>query len=113
MVAGVTPTTVKAGFVSVSTVLEVGYHIELAGGGHCSPTAFRAKVVEIQGKISLGIGLTLNLLYINPCQFSFQPLLWQDMRCYARTTCIVRAYSNVSLSVLRASSKSLHLVSVV
>ena len=33
--------------------------------------------------------------------------------CYARTTRIVRAYSKVSLSVLRASSKSLHLVSVV
>ena len=34
-------------------------------------------------------------------------------RCYARTTCIVRAYSKVSLSVLRASSRSLHLISVV
>ena len=33
--------------------------------------------------------------------------------CYARTMRIVRAYSNVSLSVLRASSKSLHLISVI
>ena len=71
------PTTIKAGFIS--TVLEAGYHVELAGGGHYSPTALRAKVAEIQGKISPGTGLTLNLLYINLCQFSFQPPLWQDM----------------------------------
>jgi fatty acid synthase subunit alpha len=32
MVAGMTLTIVKAGFVSV--VLEAGYHVELAGGGH-------------------------------------------------------------------------------
>jgi fatty acid synthase subunit alpha len=78
MVAGMTPTTVKAGFVSA--VLEAGYHVELAGGGHYSPAALRAKVAEIQGKISPGIGLTLNSLYINPRQFSFQLPLWQDMR---------------------------------
>ncbi len=78
MVAGMTPTTVKAGFVSA--VLEAGYHVELAGGGHYSPAALRAKVAEIQGKISPGVGLTLNSLYINPRQFSFQLPLWQEMR---------------------------------
>jgi hypothetical protein len=60
--------------------VKAGYHVELAGGGHYSPAALRAKVTEIQGKISLGIGLTLNSLYINPRQFSFQLPLWQDMR---------------------------------
>ena len=44
------------------------------------PAALRAKVAEIQGKISPGIGLTLNPLYINLRQFSFQLPLWQDMR---------------------------------
>ncbi|KAI0264369.1 fatty acid synthase [Gloeopeniophorella convolvens] len=78
MVAGMTPTTVKAGFVSA--VLQAGYHVELAGGGHYSPAALRAKVAEIQSKISPGIGLTLNALYINPRQFSFQLPLWQEMR---------------------------------
>jgi fatty acid synthase subunit alpha, fungi type len=78
MVAGMTPTTVKAGFISA--VLEAGYHVELAGSGHYSPAALRAKVAEIQGKITPGIGLILNSLYINPCQFSFQLPLWQDMR---------------------------------
>lgn len=77
MVAGMTPTTVKAGFVYA--VLRAGYHVELAGGGHYSPAALRAKVVEIQSKISPGIGLTLNSLYINPRQFSFQLHLWQEM----------------------------------
>jgi len=61
MVAGVTPTTVKAGFVL--DVLEAGYHVELAGGGHYSPAAPRAKVAEIQGKISPGMGLTLNSIH--------------------------------------------------
>ena len=46
MVAGTTPTTVTAGFVSA--VLEAGYHVELTGGGHYSQATLRAKVVEIQ-----------------------------------------------------------------
>jgi enoyl reductase-like protein len=32
MVAGMTPTTVKGGFVSA--ILDAGFHVELAGGGH-------------------------------------------------------------------------------
>jgi enoyl reductase-like protein len=42
MVAGMTPTTVEAGFVSA--VLRAGYHVELAGGGLYSQAAFCAKV---------------------------------------------------------------------
>ncbi|TFY79348.1 hypothetical protein EWM64_g4663 [Hericium alpestre] len=78
MVAGMMPTTVKAGFVSA--VLSAGYHVELAGGGHYSPAALRAKVTEIQSKIPAGVSLTLNALYINPRQFGFQSPLWQEMR---------------------------------
>ncbi|KAI0046589.1 fatty acid synthase [Auriscalpium vulgare] len=78
MVAGMTPTTVKAGFVSA--VLEAGYHVELAGGGHYSPASLRAKVAEIQSLVTPGLGLTLNALYINPRQFTFQFPLWQEMR---------------------------------
>ena len=78
MVAGMTPTTVKAGFVSA--VLDAGYHIELAGGGHYSAAALRSKVAEIQAKIPAGVGITLNALYINPRQFGFQFPLWQEMR---------------------------------
>lgn len=78
MVAGMTPSTVKAGFVSA--VLSAGYHVELAGGGHYNPSAVRSKVAEIQKAIPSGVGLTLNSLYINPRQFNFQLPLWQEMR---------------------------------
>lgn len=78
MVAGMTPTTVKAGFVSA--VLSAGFHVELAGGGHYNAKALRAKVAEIQSKIPPGVGLTLNSLYINPRQFGFQLPLWQELR---------------------------------
>lgn len=64
MVARMTPTTVRAGFVSA--VLSTGYHVELAGGGHYNPTTLRAKVTEIQASIPADVGLTLNALYINP-----------------------------------------------
>ncbi|KAJ3517947.1 hypothetical protein NLJ89_g178 [Agrocybe chaxingu] len=78
MVAGMTPSTVKAGFVSA--VLDAGFHIELAGGGHYNAAALRAKVAEIQKSVPAGVGITLNALYINPRQFTFQFPLWQEMR---------------------------------
>src|ERR1700761_1575724 len=78
MVAGMTPSTVQGGFVSA--VLNAGFHVELAGGGHYSASALRAKVTEIQARIKPGVGLTLNSLYINPKQFGFQFPLWQEMR---------------------------------
>lgn len=78
MVAGMTPTTVKSGFVSA--VLSAGYHVELAGGGHYNAASLRAKVSEIQANIPAGVGITLNSLYINPRQFGFQFPLWQEMR---------------------------------
>lgn len=78
MVAGMTPSTVKAGFVSA--VLDAGYHIELAGGGHYNPGALREKVAEILQNVPAGVGLTLNSLYINPRQFTFQFPLWQELR---------------------------------
>ncbi|KAJ7158521.1 fatty acid synthase [Mycena filopes] len=78
MVAGMTPSTVKGGFVSA--VLNAGYHVELAGGGHYNAAALRSKVAEIQSQIPPGVGITLNALYINPRQFGFQLPLWQEMR---------------------------------
>ncbi|KAG8961241.1 3-oxoacyl-[acyl-carrier-protein] synthase [Tulasnella sp. 425] len=71
MVAGMTPTTVKAGFVSA--VLSAGYHVEFAGGGHYNAKALRAK-------IPAGVGITLNALYINQRQFGFQFPLWQELK---------------------------------
>ncbi|KAJ3768531.1 MaoC like domain-containing protein [Lentinula raphanica] len=70
MVPGMTPSIVQAGFVCA--ILDAGYHVELAGGGHYNPNALRAKVAEIQTKIPQGAGITLNSIYINPAQFGFQ-----------------------------------------
>ncbi|KAF8314904.1 hypothetical protein DL93DRAFT_2166952, partial [Clavulina sp. PMI_390] len=78
MVAGMTPSTVKAGFVSA--ILSAGYHTELAGGGHYNAAALRAKIAEIQSLVPAGVGITLNSLYINPRQFNFQFPLWQEMK---------------------------------
>ena len=78
MVAGtMTPSTIKAIFVSA--VLDTGYHIELAGGGHYNAAALRSKVAEIQKRIPAGVGIMLNSLYINPRQFTFQLPLWKEM----------------------------------
>ncbi|KAI5478179.1 fatty acid synthase subunit beta [Pseudohyphozyma bogoriensis] len=79
MVAGMTPSTVKAGFVSA--VLKAGYHIELAGGGHYNEKAIRSKVAEISKLVNQpGVGVTLNCLYINQRQWTFQLPLWQQMK---------------------------------
>ncbi|TXT15634.1 hypothetical protein VHUM_00137 [Vanrija humicola] len=78
MVAGMTPTTVGANLVAAT--LNAGYHIELAGGGHYNAKALRAKVAEIQRRTKPGVGITLNALYINQRQFTFQFPLWQEMR---------------------------------
>jgi fatty acid synthase subunit alpha len=69
MVAGMTPSTVRAGFVSA--IISTGFHVELA---------IRAKVAEIQSQIPAGVSITLNSLYINPRQFMSQLPLWQEMR---------------------------------
>ena len=73
-----TPSTVKAGFVSA--VLDAGYHIELAGGGHYNAVTLRSKVAEIQEKIPAGVGFTLNSLYVNTRRFTFQCPLWQELQ---------------------------------
>ncbi|KAK0531483.1 fatty acid synthase alpha subunit Lsd1 [Tilletia horrida] len=78
MVPGMTPSTVGAGFNAA--VLNAGYHIELAGGGHYNAKALRSKVAQIQAATEPGQGLTLNALFINPRQWAFQLPLWQEMR---------------------------------
>ncbi|KAL9936912.1 hypothetical protein V8E36_004147 [Tilletia maclaganii] len=78
MVPGMTPSTVGAGFNAA--VLNAGYHIELAGGGHYNAKALRDKVAEIQAATEPGQGLTLNALFINPRQWAFQLPLWAEMR---------------------------------
>jgi len=79
MVAGMTPCTVQAGFNAA--VANAGYHIELAGGGHYNEKALRGKVDTIISQFQqAGTALTLNALYINQRQFTFQLPLWLRMK---------------------------------
>ncbi|RUP46910.1 fatty acid synthase [Jimgerdemannia flammicorona] len=78
MVAGMTPSTVSEEFVSA--VLNAGYHIELAGGGHYNEKAVRSKVAKIMALTRPGDGITMNILFLNVRQWGFQYPLVQIMR---------------------------------
>ena len=78
MVAGMTPSTVSAEFVSA--VMNAGYHVELAGGGHYNEKMLRSKVDEIMKQTRAGEGITLNILFLNVRQWGFQYPLIQVMR---------------------------------
>ncbi|KAI8394241.1 fatty acid synthase [Radiomyces spectabilis] len=78
MVAGMTPSTVNENFVSA--VMNAGYHIELAGGGHYNEKALRSKVDKIMALTRPGEGITLNMLFLNVRQWGFQYPLIQIMR---------------------------------
>ncbi|KAG0203436.1 3-oxoacyl-[acyl-carrier-protein] synthase [Mortierella sp. GBA30] len=78
MVAGMTPSTVNEGFVSA--VMNAGYHVELAGGGHYNEAAVRSKVKKIMQLTTPGAGITLNTLFINVRQWGFQAPLVPKLR---------------------------------
>ncbi|KAF9995284.1 beta subunit of fatty acid synthetase, partial [Modicella reniformis] len=78
MVAGMTPSTVSEVFVSA--VMNAGYHIELAGGGHYNETDVRSKVKKIMQLTTPGAGITLNTLFINVRQWGFQAPLVPKLR---------------------------------
>ncbi|CAO3634037.1 unnamed protein product [Cunninghamella blakesleeana] len=78
MVAGMTPSTVSEKFVSA--VMNAGYHVELAGGGHYNEKALRGKVDKIMNLTRPGEGISLNILFLNVRQWGFQYPLIQVMR---------------------------------
>ncbi|MCO5566161.1 hypothetical protein L7F22_019837 [Adiantum nelumboides] len=78
VIGGMTPSTVQAGINAA--VANAGYHIELAGGGQIRPNILRKRVEEIQSLTEPGQPLTLNCLYINQRQWSFQYPQWLEMR---------------------------------
>lgn len=73
-----TPTTVDGDFVSA--VINAGYHVELAGGGHYHEKMLREKIELIVKKIEAGNTISLNVLFINQRQWGFQFPLVQAMR---------------------------------
>lgn len=78
MVAGMTPSTADANFVAAC--MNAGYYVELSGGGHFTEQLLRDKVHEILGKVSPGLGISINALFINQRQWSFQFPLAQTLR---------------------------------
>lgn len=78
MVAGMTPTTIDAEFVSAC--INAGYHVELSGGGHFMESMLRDKINLIVSKIKPGHGISLNSLFINQRLWAFQFPLVQTMR---------------------------------
>ncbi|PVV05312.1 hypothetical protein BB560_000171 [Smittium megazygosporum] len=78
MVAGMTPSTVSEKFVSA--VINAGYHIELSGGGHFNEAVLRNKVDKIIERVKPGLGITLNIIFLNVYQWGFQFPLIQVMR---------------------------------
>jgi fatty acid synthase subunit beta len=78
MVPGMTPTTVSAGLMAA--VLNAGYHIELAGGGHFNEVMLRNKVKQIMSKVEPGNAISINMMFLNARQWAFQYPLVQTLR---------------------------------
>ncbi|TMW63553.1 hypothetical protein Poli38472_002494 [Pythium oligandrum] len=72
MVAGMTPTTSLNGVDLVAAVQNAGFQGELAAGGLARPNIFEASVNELVSKIKPGLGVSINMLYLNAKQWGFQ-----------------------------------------
>ncbi|KAJ1725950.1 fatty acid synthase alpha subunit Lsd1, partial [Coemansia biformis] len=70
MVAGMTPTTCSERLVAA--INGAGYHAEFAGGGVHSEKDMAEKLTALAASIPPGQGITLNCIYINPRQWTFQ-----------------------------------------
>ncbi|KAJ4320236.1 hypothetical protein N0V94_003500 [Neodidymelliopsis sp. IMI 364377] len=74
MVAGMTPTTASPELVA--TVLNAGYHIELAGGAYSRAQDFETAIRQVAQSVSDEQGITCNLIYANPKAMAWQiPLI--------------------------------------
>ncbi|KAJ2832566.1 fatty acid synthase alpha subunit Lsd1, partial [Coemansia furcata] len=70
MVAGMTPTTVNEHFVAA--ISNAGYHVELAGGGMHTESEMERKIDSLVKLVKPGQGITLNCIFIDQHQWSFQ-----------------------------------------
>ncbi|KAJ2735533.1 fatty acid synthase alpha subunit Lsd1 [Coemansia sp. BCRC 34962] len=70
MVAGMGPTTANEEFVAA--ISNAGYHVELGGGGIFTESDLERKIDNLVKLAKPGQGITLNCIYINQCQWSFQ-----------------------------------------
>lgn len=72
LVAAMTPTTSLQGIDLVAAIMNAGFHAELAGGGLSRPDLFKDAVNELVSKIKPGLGIAINMLYLNEKQWGFQ-----------------------------------------
>ncbi|CAH0517169.1 unnamed protein product [Peronospora belbahrii] len=72
MVAGMTPTTSLEGIDLVAAIQNAGFHGELAAGGLSRPNIFEDAVNKLVSKIKPGLGIAINMLYLNAKQWGFQ-----------------------------------------
>ncbi|KAL2823455.1 acyl transferase domain-containing protein [Aspergillus cavernicola] len=70
IVAGMTPTTMHPDFVA--TIMNAGYHAELAGGGYHEPAAMESAIHDLICNIPSGRGITCNIIYANPRAIAWQ-----------------------------------------
>ncbi|KAJ2750540.1 fatty acid synthase alpha subunit Lsd1, partial [Coemansia pectinata] len=70
MVAGMSPTTTNESFVAA--INNAGYHAELAGGGIFTKEDLERKIANLVNLVKPGQGITLNCIYIDQRQWSFQ-----------------------------------------
>ncbi|KAJ2091021.1 fatty acid synthase alpha subunit Lsd1 [Coemansia sp. RSA 986] len=70
MVAGMTPTTANEAFVAA--INSAGYHAEIAGGGMHTEKDMVRKLAALVKMVPPGQGITLNCIYVNQKQWSFQ-----------------------------------------
>ncbi|VVT56943.1 uncharacterized protein SAPINGB_P005430 [Magnusiomyces paraingens] len=78
MVPGMTPTTIHPEFVA--STLNAGYHIELAGGGYFHPTIMTEAIEKVEKTTSPGVGITINLIYVNPFMMNWGIPLIKTLR---------------------------------
>jgi fatty acid synthase subunit beta len=79
IMSGMTPTTSVNGLDLVAACGNGGYHGELAGGGLPLPDYARQAVNDLVVKQDPGVGITLNMLYLNAYLWGFQWPLVQEM----------------------------------
>ena len=78
MVPGMTPTTLHPSFVAAT--LNAGYHIELSGGGYFAPAKLTEALEDIESRIQPGVGITINLIYVNPALMGWAIPLIKTLR---------------------------------
>ncbi|KAH8693926.1 putative fatty acid synthase beta subunit [Talaromyces proteolyticus] len=78
MVAGMTPTTSSWDFVAA--VMNAGFHIEFAAGGHHNAASMKDALMKLVEKIPAGRGITCNIIYANPRAMGWQIPLLAELR---------------------------------